>query len=195
MKLTPVLLASAFIFAVICVFLSIRSCNNQGHNEPLPPAEAIRITEHEADSIKSITESQYRDSLQAILNASNERYYKLLAKLPKSKDKATTSVKQYKNTPTLANCDSAIADLQYHVSELETGLSISDSVMKGQARVIGSFAGTVARKDSVFGAMNAGWQQANLDNAELTRKVKNRNKAIRIGAGVIALLIGLVAVK
>lgn len=181
------------IFAGSALFmLGIRGCEPTT-TEPTPQPEQQRQRITNTDSLRSVIESQYRDSLQAQIKASNERYAKLLAKLPASKRKASSSVKTYQNTPTIANCDTAIADMQHHVAEVETGLAIADSVMKAQASVIGSFGRSVARKDSVITELSAGWETANLENAKLQKKLKRRNRLIAIGAGALAIFAGGVA--
>lgn len=187
-----IILLAIFSAISLCQYLPIWEDKPE---TPVQPAEVKREKAINTDSLKSQIEAQYREKLQAQIKADSARYSKWKANYKPKAQKADNAVIQYQKQPTLENCDSAVTKLVTQVSELETGLAISDSITNRQRNVIASQAGTIVRKDSVIADLNTGWQQANVDNAKLTRKVKNRNKVIKIGAAILAVLAGVIAVR
>jgi hypothetical protein len=178
---------------IIAVLLTCWHCYREKQPEPTAIISG-RLRVLNSDSIASFYETKYRDSLHAQIKAVNERYANWKANYKPHREKAATAVIQYRNAPTLARCDSAISLLELQVSSLEAGISLSDTLITRQKAIISSYAGTVQRKDSVIRELNEGWKASTEREAVLKKQLKNRNRWLKIGAGVLAVL-AVLAVK
>jgi hypothetical protein len=178
---------------IIAVLLTCWHC----YREKQPGQTTVvsgRLRVLNSDSIASFYETKYRDSLQAQIKAVNERYANWKANYKPHKEKAATAVIQYRNAPTFARCDSAISLLEIQVSSLETGISLSDTLINRQQVLISSYAGTVQRKDSVIRELSEGWKASSEREEVLKKQLKARNRWLKIGAGVLTVL-AVLAVK
>lgn len=178
----PLIFFTLFILAFgAAIYLGPRGCNRTPEPTPSQPEQVLN-RELLTDSIESAVEEKYRARETKVIQAYSDSLAQIKAKLPKSKDKATKSVIQYQNAPNLANCDTAIADLQNHVAQVESGLAFADSVMKRQSNVIGSQKGTILRKDSTIAAVSDVARGLVSENAGL-QKQNAKKWAIGIQAG------------
>jgi hypothetical protein len=178
---------------IITVLLTCYCCYREKQPEQTTVVSG-RLRVLNTDSIASFYETKYRDSLQAQIKALDKRYAAFKANYKPVKEKAATAVIQYRNAPTFARCDSAISLLELQVSSLETGISLSDTLINRQKAIISSYDGTVQRKDSVIRELNEGWKASSEREAVLKKQLKNRNRWLKIGAGVLAVL-AVLAVK
>jgi hypothetical protein len=178
---------------IIAVLLTCWHCYREKQPEQTTVVSG-RLRVLNTDSIASFYEMKYRDSLQAQIKALDKRYTAFKANYKPHREKAATAVIQYRNAPTLARCDSAISLLEIQVSSLETGISLSDTLINRQQVLISSYAGTVTRKDSVIRELSEGWKGSTEREAALNKQLKARNRWLKIGAGVLAVL-AVLAVK
>ena len=193
-KLLPIL----GLFALVALaFFGWHSCerDDKDTNVPNMPAEVKRVKILNTDSLKSAIERQYQDSLKAQIKASDERDRSQRQLIAELKRKAATSVDSYYQNPTPAKCDTAIADLQAHTTELERNIAILDTGIRQRDELIWSQQGTILRKDSTIRELGNGWQEANVNAAKWERKAKRRGKVIGFGAAIIAAVIGGVVVS
>lgn len=116
-------------------------------------------------------------------------------KRKQAEQKARESANTYAKTPTLLNCHKALTDCQeenatkaYSLMVQERMLTEYDSLQKIQVSEI-------TRQVSVIDTLSNGWQAANAENAKLVKKVQRKNKLLKIGGGIIAVLAGVVAIR
>lgn len=183
------------LVAAMLVFLGIRIINRErAEVEPIP-AEAERKAEIRIDSTGR---EKYRKAAlywEARYKADSALKTAARSKDKQAAEKAHQSANTYAKMPTLPNCDKALADCQeenetkaYSIAVQERMLAEADSLDRVRVAEIDR---QKAQIDTCF----AKWGKANEEIARLEKKVKRKNKLLKVGAGIIAALAVLVAVK
>lgn len=109
--------------------------------------------------------------------------------------KAHHSANEYAKTPTLNNCDTALSDCQEENSTKAYSLAVQERMLAVYEKGHLADSLEIGRLGSVKDSLNDGWRKSNEYAGTLEKKISKKNNLLKIGGGVIAVLLALVAVK
>lgn len=116
-------------------------------------------------------------------------------KRKQAEQKARESANTYAKTPTLLNCDKALQDCQEENETKAYSLAVQERMLSEYDSLNTLQVSEIARQSAVIDTLSNGWQAANAENAKLAKKVTRKNKLLKIGGGIIAVLAGVVAIR
>lgn len=184
---------AAAIVAIMVLAFCVVKCKPEP--TPTPAPEQQRLTKEQEKRIREAAYFERDNYYQPILKAQDREIARLTFKDKQATEKARNSAATFVKTPTLDNCKEALVDCQDEVATKSAVIiSQAQRIDSAKAQRVNDSTEILASHKAAED-FNKGWQQANLDNAEKDRKIKNKNKLLKILGAAVAVLVGVVAVK